>query len=284
MGVPVVFAPDGRSLAVATMEQVLVFETATGKERTRWKIVAQALSFTPDGSVLVAAEDSTVVFWDLFAGKELGRLPGHTAGINNLAFANAGRTLVSAGDDGTGLVWDVTKFSPVVRTVTLSKERIESLWRDLGGETNKAFSAAAELRSSKEAVAWLRDHLKPRDGPDPKQIEKWIAALDDEDFDVRKKAAQELSKLGEQAGPALKKAREGKPSPEVGRQIDELLGKLKPGQEPAGEDLRIVRGVELLEQMGTPEARQILEGLAKGPPDARLTREAKAAMDRLAKR
>jgi WD40 repeat protein len=284
MGLPVIFAPDGRSLAVATLEHVLVFETATGKERCRWKIVAQALAFTPDGSVLVAAEDCTPVFWDLFAGKELGRLPGHTAGINNLAFAKAGRTLISAGDDGTGLVWDVKKFSPVVRNVTLSKDRIESLWRDLGGEAGKAFSAAGELRSSKEAVAWMSDQLKPGDGPDQKQIEKWITALDDEDFDVRKKAATELGKLGEQAGPALRKAREGKPSPEVSRQIDELLSKLKPGQELAGQDLRAVRGVELLERMGTPEARQVLEGLAKGPPGARLTREAQSAVDRLAKR
>ena len=146
MGMPVVFAPDGRSLAVATTEHVLLFETATGKERSRWKIVVEARAFTPDGSVLVAAEDATVVFWDLFAGKELGRLPGHTAGINELVFANAGRMLISGGDDGTGLVWDMTKFSPVVRNVTLSAERIELLWRDLGGEAGKAFTAAGELR------------------------------------------------------------------------------------------------------------------------------------------
>ncbi len=146
VGTPVLFAPDGRSLAVATTEHILVFETATGKERSRWKIVAQALAFTADGSVLVAAEDATVVFWDLFAGKELGRLPGHTAGINTFAFAKGGRILVSASDDGTGLVWDVTKFVPVVRNVTLSAERIELLWRDLGGEAGKAFTAAGELR------------------------------------------------------------------------------------------------------------------------------------------
>ncbi len=101
---------------------------------------------------------------------------------------------------------------------------------------------------------------------------------------MRKKAALELGKLGDSARPALKKALEGKPSPEVRRQVDELLGKLKPGEPLAGEDLRAVRGVELLEQMATPEARQILEGLAKGPPGARLTREAEAAISRFANR
>jgi hypothetical protein len=37
----------------------------------------------------------------------------------------------------------------------------------------------------------------------------------------------------------------------------------------------------LLERIGTPEARLVLETLGKGDPDARLTREAKAALQRL---
>jgi hypothetical protein len=39
--------------------------------------------------------------------------------------------------------------------------------------------------------------------------------------------------------------------------------------------------VELLEHVGTAEAKELLRELAKGSPDARLTREAKAALDRL---
>ena len=47
--------------------------------------------------------------------------------------------------------------------------------------------------------------------------------------------------------------------------------------------LRAVRGVEVLEHIGTAEPRQLLTNLAAGVPDARLTREAKAALGRLAK-
>jgi hypothetical protein len=47
------------------------------------------------------------------------------------------------------------------------------------------------------------------------------------------------------------------------------------------EQLRQVRSVEALEQMVTPKARQLLTELAKGAPDARLTRDAKAALQRL---
>jgi len=45
-----------------------------------------------------------------------------------------------------------------------------------------------------------------------------------------------------------------------------------------------LRALEVLEQVGTPEARQVLTTLATGAPHARLTREAKAALDRLSKR
>ena len=43
---------------------------------------------------------------------------------------------------------------------------------------------------------------------------------------------------------------------------------------------REVRGVWVLELAGTPVARGVLAGLAGGDPAARLTREAKAALDR----
>ena len=52
----------------------------------------------------------------------------------------------------------------------------------------------------------------------------------------------------------------------------------------SGEDLRALRAVEVLEKVGTPEARQVLEDLARGDPAAALTREARASLDRLGKR
>jgi hypothetical protein len=42
--------------------------------------------------------------------------------------------------------------------------------------------------------------------------------------------------------------------------------------------------VELLEGLGTPESRALLGELARGAPQAGLTREAKASLERLAGR
>jgi hypothetical protein len=53
--------------------------------------------------------------------------------------------------------------------------------------------------------------------------------------------------------------------------------------EPGGpsEARRLPRVVTLLELTGTPEARRVLEAVAKGDPEAGLTRQARAALARL---
>jgi len=48
--------------------------------------------------------------------------------------------------------------------------------------------------------------------------------------------------------------------------------------------VQLVRAVEALEYMNTPEARQVLHATSEGAPEARLTREAKAALERLSTR
>ena len=55
-------------------------------------------------------------------------------------------------------------------------------------------------------------------------------------------------------------------------------------QIPPPEQLRPLRAVEALEQMGASAAREVLEALARGAPEAQITREAKATLARLAKR
>jgi truncated hemoglobin YjbI len=68
----------------------------------------------------------------------------------------------------------------------------------------------------------------------------------------------------------------------VRRRLESLLDSVEgPGE---AEWLRDVRALEVLEHIGTPEARQVLKVLAEGAPEARLTQEAKASLERLARR
>jgi hypothetical protein len=78
---------------------------------------------------------------------------------------------------------------------------------------------------------------------------------------------------------ALRRALEAKPSLEVERRLRILLGKIERIQLP--ETLRAVRAVEALEHIGTPEAKRVLQGLARGVPEAWQTREAHDALERL---
>jgi hypothetical protein len=114
----------------------------------------------------------------------------------------------------------------------------------------------------------------------PAAVDKLIADLDDDSFPVREKATHELEQAGQAAKEALVKALAAKPAPEKRRRLEELLERLgRTG--PTRELLRPLRAVELLERIGTPEARQVLEALGKGDAGARLTQEATAALRRL---
>jgi hypothetical protein len=81
-------------------------------------------------------------------------------------------------------------------------------------------------------------------------------------------------------GPALREALRGKTSAEVAQRLRRLIDATEGW--PA-ERLREWRALEVLEQMGTPEASRLLEELAKGVPTARQTVAAKAALARMAK-
>jgi hypothetical protein len=61
------------------------------------------------------------------------------------------------------------------------------------------------------------------------------------------------------------------------RSLEELLGSLE------SQRIHHLRGIEVLEVTNTTEARQLLEALARDTADAWLAREAKAALERLAR-
>src|SRR5205814_1688192 len=97
----------------------------------------------------------------------------------------------------------------------------------------------------------------------------------------RKQAMQELEKLGDLAEPSLRQVTQATPPLELRQRVEELLARLEdvtPGT------VRLARAIEVLEHMNTVEARQLLRALAKGAPAARSTRDAKAALERLAHR
>jgi len=97
---------------------------------------------------------------------------------------------------------------------------------------------------------------------------------------VRNRAFQELSRLGELAGPELQAALAKTEALEPRQRIEGLLKRLE-GPLQEREKIRNVRAIEVLEEIGTPQAKSVLETLAKGAAAARETEEAKASLERL---
>ena len=139
------------------------------------------------------------------------------------------------------------------------------------------------IAAPSQSLPFLKARLQPVAPCDPRQVRQWIVNLDDNRYAVRRSAIEELEKLGELAKPALRQVLRGKPSVEVRRQALLLLDQLD-GAVLKPESIRTLRAMEVLERIGTPQARQVLEGLAHGAPGATVTQEAEAALKRLDKR
>src|SRR5262249_42132180 len=140
------------------------------------------------------------------------------------------KRLVSGSIDTSILVWDLTRLvkDKPRATESLSPKELEALWIDLSsGNAAQAYQAMAKLTMApKDTLAFLKEHLHAMTAPDLKVIPDLLADLDADDFAVREKAAEELEKLGEAAGPALQKALKGHLSDEVRRRVEHLLEKL----------------------------------------------------------
>jgi hypothetical protein len=239
----------------------------------------RALAFSPDGKWLASAgTDAAVCVWEAATGKDVLRLAGHEAEVLSVAFSPDGQKVFSYGADGQGYLWSLKRKPAAGR-----REALRELWTDLAGpDARKAHRAVRALSEDPVAVEFLRKQLVPAALPDEPRVAKLIADLDSDSFDVREKAGRELERLEALAEAPLRKALAGRPSPEVQRRAEALLGALSAGVAPT--TLRTIRATAVLEYIATPEARQLLETLARGAPEARLTQETKASLERLSRR
>jgi hypothetical protein len=274
-----------------------VVEVGTGQVVRRIPADATALCLGPDGVTLAwGGLEGVIHLYDLAAGRQWHRFAGHRpggegqtsfgAGVTVLTFTPDGKALVSGGGDTTLLVWDLTR-GPGARPRgqrPVAREVLESRWPDLAAaDAARAYAAVWDLAAAGDAgVAVLQKHLHPAAPVDPRRVAGLITGLDDRHFAARARAARALEALGEQARPFVGKALAGPLSPEVRRRLEQLRDRLKQSSSPV--QLREGRAVAVLELADTAAAREWLRTLARGAAGARLTREARAALARLAER
>jgi WD40 repeat protein len=271
--------------------ETVFFELTSGKERMRLKapgLSVYPLRFSPNSRFLAQGGGKDVRIYELGSGKEVRQLQGHDGSITAIAFSADASRLVSASSDTTALVWDMSSLSrtspsPVQR---LNRNRLRELWSELADpDAAKAYRAIGTLAAAAESIPFLERELLAvaRSFPErKKQIERLIPLLDSERYEERERATGELINLREDAETLLRAGLAGDPSTETRRRMRLVLRSID-GKPPAIKALRLLRAIEALEQAGTADARSALRRLADGPKECRLTREAKATLDRLEK-
>jgi hypothetical protein len=301
--VSVAFSPDGRLIASGSMEQAIrLWETHSGEEVRKIdepRKQANTLAFSPDGRLLLSAfEDRSVrvidlaLIWDPSKEAELDRNEEHAGPALVAVFSPDGKTVASGATDGKVLLRDL---SPIYRNLfqggeAIPARKLDRYWAGLASRNpRQAYPAVWGLgMAPKQAIPLFIDKLTPIALlMDKNHVAKLITELDDDKFSVREKAGQDLEKMGSLVDPILRKALTGVlPSLEVRRRMERILEKIKTeqGSGPSPEVLRASRALLVLERFGTPEAKQLLEKFAAGMPEAQLTLDARAALERLNKR
>jgi hypothetical protein len=191
------FTPDGKLLAAAVGDEVLLFETAGGKlvgTLSGHPGPLTAVRITPDGKTLVAAGGRAGMFgaiavWDLEAKTRRHDLRGHADQILTADLAPDGRTLATGSYDRLVKLWDIAvgkelrtlkehtdavysvAFSPDGQSVaSAGGDRTAKVWDTATGRRRVSLSdATAELY----AVAFAPDNRTVLAGGVDRSIRAW---------------------------------------------------------------------------------------------------------------
>jgi WD40 repeat protein len=299
------FSPDSRALLLGGGDtdhsgrhagSLQLFDVQTGRELFKCaeqNTEVESVAFAVDGSTFAAASgDFTTRVWETCTGQELFSFVDHKKDnrASYITYSPDSRMLASCmSADASVLLWSLAP--PDWSEASAQREAATQLpawWDDLAGsDAPKAYRAVWSLSAVPErAVPFLRERLRPFPAMPADQMRQWLADLDAPAYPVRERASAGLAACGLQAAALLRQAQAATPAPsaEAAERIAALLQKTEQWAVTDAAMLRALRAVWVLERIGTPAARDVLQTLAAGAPALRPTQAARSALDRLAAR
>ncbi len=278
---------------------IQVWDMQAGKQVSRLKRRGGAIAVSADGRVLVSArgteehlhgglrgnllgpmdQGTGIRLWETTKARRILRFASEK--VITLAFSPDGTTLASGDEAGWVALWDTSARvrGAFTRANEPTPDQLERWWSDLGAGDVKGGNAVDGLVAAGDtAVALLKEKLKPIPANDVKRIRELIHQLDNKQFATREAATKELANLGVRARPSLEQALKEKPSPERRRRIEELLRVIPTLSRASPDVVRVFRAIQVLEEIGSREARELIEELAARAPLREQAERAKTAL------
>jgi WD40 repeat protein len=286
------FSPDDRLLAEAGFGNIKVRDLRSGKALRILggrEVYASTAVFSPDGKQILAGQrDGTVRVWDVATGKVLLDFPTQQGPVTALSFSADGKLLASGSKDTTVVLWDWGYVSTRAKapqgkgTPAKDKELLDDLGSKDAAKAFKAITALVERPA--EAVALLKPLLRPVPAVKEAEVKRLLDDLGSEQAAVRDKAEKALADLGalEVVRKAVGQRLAAKPAEGVKVRLLRLEKRFQDGT-ITPTTLKLLRAIEVLERVGTPAARQVLERVAGGAPGHPVTEDARGAVARLKK-
>lgn len=273
-------SPDGQMVATGISNQGVKFwDLKTGRMireiRSPGRSFIETLKFSPDGRLLFALAHDMYFIVEVETGLIWFQKPNEKPGDKSFALMEH-HTLLSAEPHGTARLWS---WAPERKDKSGSVP--EELWKTLarhdGPEVYQAMFALAELKN--ETVEFLAQNLPNVKTPSatPEKVTSLIKDLEHGSPAEQRKASEELRDLGHVARSHLETALKSEELSQQARTRIELLLSARSSQTDSR--LSWLRGIQLLEWIATPNARELLRDYADSGSPAGI--EAKAALDRL---